>query len=49
MSTSDRAVRTDGKRRATLRADAASMTSATCRASFNHRAHTDGTAGGEGA
>ncbi|MET7542544.1 hypothetical protein ACFVY1_28360 [Streptomyces sp. NPDC058293] len=25
------------------------MTSAACRASFNHRAHTDGTAGGEGA
>ncbi|MFF1392858.1 DUF6380 family protein [Streptomyces sp. NPDC058287] len=49
MSTSDRAVRTDGKRWATLRADAASMTSAACRAHFNHRAHTDGTAGGEGA
>ncbi|WP_406103001.1 DUF6380 family protein [Streptomyces sp. NBC_01003] len=49
MSTSDRAVRTEGKRRATLHADAASMTSAACRASFNHRAHTDGTAEGEGA
>ncbi|MFD3558352.1 DUF6380 family protein [Streptomyces sp. NPDC058686] len=49
MSTPDRAVRTDGKRRATLHGEAASMTSAACRALFNHRAHTDGAAGGEGA
>ncbi|MFB7991907.1 DUF6380 family protein [Streptomyces sp. NPDC056002] len=49
MSTSDRAVPTDGKLRATLRAGAASMTSAACGALFNHREHTGKAAGGEGA
>ncbi|MFF2502314.1 DUF6380 family protein [Streptomyces sp. NPDC058067] len=49
MSIPDRAVPTDGSRRATLRHDAASLTSAACRVRFNHRAHTDVATGGEGA
>jgi len=49
MSTPDRAVRTDGNRRATLRHDAASLTAAACRVRFNHRAHSDCATEGEGA